>query len=930
MAFSCVQPESSRITDRAAGQKMSSGGKSGAGGGSKSYNYYGTIAALWHVGQMDELTGIIIDDKIAWSGSILRVASTNPVEVTIPGRGIYRHYWGLGAADQGVVDAKLQSGGNNNGHQHPAYVANCYGVFDDILFGQERTQAPTCAIRGKRAPVQSLITGVATQLNDGNANPFCILAELLTNEFFGLRLSVDKFAAASWQAAADALITRDDLCYVSPFVTSAQPVTSLAQDMFALCDGWLRAETGTGLCEAGLFAQPQDIDLGSLGLIDSKKFTAEPDLSPQTWDDVQTTWNVRFRDRDYNFKTRSLRHDDPGALQRVGDIRTQDLQRDSIVRISQAQNHAREWGRRFSVPGMSGKISVRSESIAGLRPGDNVLVDIQPEPGGAAANTPCRVIEITRTPKGLSKVKIEAVRSLAQVPYTPAVGVTPPSDYASPCASAFRFFELPLPLGEDENYKVAPLVERPGELVTSFKVLYDKEEDGDFSEVSESSGFAVKAKVFDPISSADVGPFRVELTGTLDREIFANSPGSASAENDEVLMIILKKAVDDQIAVDAANHDWLEIFSCSAFTSETGNKILVDALRERQGSFKHEFVADDEVWFIRRSNLQPIEHAELPDIADAGGDAFFELHPGSMTEVTDECGVSRFMFSPLRVKPAQYYRDLYPPLTLIPTGANIANSCKSRGGTATLIGCDEIVPSTPPNRYRKAKQTGNATSNFYTSPDCTGAIASTTVCVYNGTKTYNKVTGAVTVTGGTTCDGVLVSPGVSCPSYSGSVCGILISVGPTIWRGTATNACCPYGVGGSIKTPSYNNKVELSDKDSESDALARMEASLPDWSSTAWGPCTGAEAYWTERTTGYSVDKFDVKMRFVGSLYFSNWTYTLTILFESKPVGGSVWSDDQTIIYNVPAGPGGTFDYEIDFPNTQGYVTRVKTITFGP
>lgn len=619
---------------------MSSGGKGGAGG-SKSYNYYGTIAAQVHVGQMDELTGIIVDDRLLWSGSITRITSTNPVEITVPSRGIIRLYWGT--EDQTTVDPVLLAAGNNAGHDHPAYTGICYFVAENFLYGKERTQAPSISIRGARAPVQSLITGTTTYVYDGQVNPFCVLAELLTNERFGLGLDLSLFDAASWQAAAEAIEGDNELTFVSPQITSTQAATSIAADLLVMCDGWLRAKTGTGLCEAGLFTPPEDINAGALALISKAMLTAEPDISPETWEDVQTTFNIRFRDRDYNFKSRSVRHDDAGALQRVGEVRSQDIERNYIVRAEQALNHGREYGRRFSVPGMSAKIAVRTEAIGDLRPGDHTKLDIQPEPEGATVEQIFRVASITHAVKGVSKLRLDSVRTIAPVAYAPAVAVAPPTPYESPCITVRRVFELAPGWLTAENFNIGVLAARPDGLVTDFSVLFDSDPGGEFASIGNARSFALKGEVVDDFTDAATTGLHIELAGTLDREIVSESPGVSASLDDTVLMIVLK-ATGDSIDVDALQRDYLEIFSVVSFTADTGDMIFVDALRGRQGTSARAFATGDEVWFIRRANLPIFTHYEFEALTAAGDPANLILQPGSMEDINDGCDAFEFTF----------------------------------------------------------------------------------------------------------------------------------------------------------------------------------------------------------------------------------------------------------------------------------------------
>jgi hypothetical protein len=636
---------------------MSSGGKGSGSAAAKTYNYYGSIAARVRCGRTDTLHAILLDKKIIWSGPLNRVDSTNPAVITIAGRGTVRYYWGLD--NQYTVDPILIAAGNDMAHDHPAYTGQSYIVFDNFLFGQERNFANRVQVEATAIPQQTLITGTAAALDaDDQANPFAAIAELATNERFGQGLPASMFAASSWQAAANAALAKSGLTYISMSIGQQQSLKAAAQDALVLCDGWLRAQLSTGACEAGVFTPPEEIDVSSLPVIDSTAIASgeNPSWDPQTWRDVKTSWVTIYTDKDKNYKSRpSDRYDDPRALaaRSLRDVET--LQRPWICRRNQASQHSQRYGRRFSVPGCPGSIPIRRVLADSLRPGQHIRLDIDPEPGGAQLQQVCRLLSITRPQTGSVTIDVEIEPTLQPIAYTPAPAgpVTPPTPEVPDVAYA-RFFEVPTGLLDGRNFGVGILASRPDPLVIDFIAYYDRNIAGSFPAIGDGRSYGLRGRFAAAYTTASTGPFVVDLLDSLNREVIADDPGDAAARDDQLLMIALKIAGSGQIQADGSNKAWIEIFSCETFTPSGTNQTSVVALRARKGTPARDFALHDEVWFIRKSNLSLLEHADFADLAATSDIAYFKLQPGNQSEQRplEDCALRQFSFALNRDTPS--------------------------------------------------------------------------------------------------------------------------------------------------------------------------------------------------------------------------------------------------------------------------------------
>ncbi len=625
---------------------MSSGSKGGGSAASRSYNYHGTIACVVCSGPVDELFGIEVDDDLVYSSTILRSSSSNPVNITIPDRGLIRFYWGT--ETQSSTDAALVVGGNNLGHGHPAYPGICYAVLVNFLFGRERTSAPNIRFRVRRKPVQSLITGAAADLVDGQANPFAVMAELFTSERFGRGLASSNFSLTKWQQAADAAYARNSDCYISTHLDRQVNGLTYARDIFGLCDGFLRMEFGSRLCEAGLFPRPETINPAALTLIDSAALSSPAKWQPQTWDDIVTRVTASYTDRDHNFKERSVRYDDPRARVMIGDNRSLDLESRFIVRAEQAKNHAIETGRRLAIPGLSGQVPARQSRTSTIRPGEHIRLDIDPEPGGLRLEQVCRVLSVSRSPLGPATIRVESERTLAPVAYVEPVAPENPIANTVPEIANARLFEVPPPLAEGEEFFIGVLAERPGDIVTDCAICYDTadETDSAFPQIGSHRNYALRGRLNAAYASNATGTVSVEILGARDREIIAENPDQVGARDDTLLMIVFGAAITSP-----TYRLPLEVFSVVESVSAGTNLINVTAFRRRAGTEPLAHAVNAEVWFIRRDLLPLYRHRDFKARSLSAESCFFKLQPSSFLAVRPLADVTarEFQFDGVRV-----------------------------------------------------------------------------------------------------------------------------------------------------------------------------------------------------------------------------------------------------------------------------------------
>lgn len=210
-------------------------------------------------------------------------------------------------------------------------------------------------------------------------------------------------------------------------------------------------------------------------------------------------------------------------------------------------------------------------------------------------------------------------------------------------------------------------------------------------------------------------------------------------------------------------------------------------------------------------------------------------------------------------------------LASLSTYTTNAPECRTRGGTATLIGHEEFTsPSSPPKKYRTKTLSGEyqkcGYGNFSSCPSTLGPFAGTNGLKYSGSISYHPLTGAVTDTtlkqhgtggGGGTCAAVgswtdWVPPNVSSAVETLTSGSYLARVTTQIADYNTTDGSCSTTYG------TYPERIDvmtlrndLSDEDTEADAITRLQASAS-WGSWSAATSTSCKASYEQRTSGFS------------------------------------------------------------------------------
>jgi len=278
--------------------------------------------------------------------------------------------------------------------------------------------------------------------------------------------------------------------------------------------------------------------------------------------------------------------------------------------------------------------------------------------------------------------------------------------------------------------------------------------------------------------------------------------------------------------------------------------------------------------------------------------------------------------------------------TIVPVGM----SCRTRGGTASLIGFDEFIASSPPKKYRtKTFSGGHLRCNFNSEIDCANGSpeAGSDDHVFTMVCQYDKMTGALMSTGSNVvhqdlgfCPAVTVLTTFDC-TYN---------IIPTEQFGvnqTQTNQteyiigqCLHHGVVWS--RISTNEKIDLSDEDTETDAINRLLAggggTWSGWTVTGDGsggtciPSACCLSRYEQRTSGFTFVYQEAQFQINQTGLSANTVYNVSVDLWRRSFGIGSFAFWKTIIVTGTTDNAGTLliDQQ-DVPIDVGFETYAAT-----
>lgn len=636
-------------------------GSSKSGGLGTTYDYFGTLAGAVCIGPGENLVAIIIDGAevwpkgTAWAVGITCTAGTLYVYdaqtwectsthvaavLNAPGTdastvgwvnegwteyvftrgvemyddfsitasdgtyyGIIRFYWG-GLTQ--TVDSLLTSANNDGGvkgnlgagDQHPDYEGLVYVVVRDFLLGQEVQSGPNLEFVVRRAPNQTLVTGAAAGITDGQANLAAVAAELLTDENC-LALPAAMVDAVSLQAVADYLQVQQALFGASVLIDSMQSITSLFDTLGQMFDGYIRFNPTTQKIEFGVYQH--GLIPAVYVTLTADSFTKIPTFTIKSWSDTISRATVRYNSRQLNYQQTSVQTDDPRAFFVLGSVREQSVDRPWIARQKQAITHGLETLRVIGHAQMTGELQVRREIGRTIRAGDYVLVDVDIEPNANTIYAFFRVTQRKIPATGPITLSVFADNTLAPVPWNGSTSPVVVSQPVVPPLTNWRVIEAPYPLSLLVG-AIVVLAQRPNNLITGMAVYFDTDPAGTFSLLGIQNNFAAQATLYAAVAAADATLQLTVDTTQVDADYLTQQYSANDATNDTMLAILVDvsgvASAGGQV-VESGGYGIMEICSVSVQTLVSAGRYNLTVLRGRKNTKPAAFAtATTEVWLV--------------------------------------------------------------------------------------------------------------------------------------------------------------------------------------------------------------------------------------------------------------------------------------------------------------------------------------------
>jgi hypothetical protein len=360
-----------------------------------------------------------------------RVSSANPLKFTVPKYGDCYLYWGTKTQTlDSTNEAFLTSFG------HPAYRGRAVLVLKNFLFGQGTVTPPSMKVLALRNPVQTVITGASATLDaDWNANPWCVLAELLTDPIIGLGLPTTMLDATTWQAEADRVALNPQLYYISPMLTSLAKLRDLVQEIMSYPDSFIfwsvLATLAAGHWPHGEAAPA----FTNANTISRDQWLKEPDESGQGWGGTFNAVELSYRDLEAAFAQRTLVAPNLFNRQVTQRLLTMRLDRPHIVRADQAMANAIEAAKINGDRQVKGTMDIKDGTASSIAPGSIFLYtdDV------AQTSNPMRCTRLVRKapPSTVKTIEYETERGVAPQPYSPTRGLVPTAPGLAPTRLIF-------------------------------------------------------------------------------------------------------------------------------------------------------------------------------------------------------------------------------------------------------------------------------------------------------------------------------------------------------------------------------------------------------------------------------------------------------------------------------------------------------------
>jgi hypothetical protein len=374
------------------------------------------------------------------------------------------------------------------GKSLPAYRPHCYAVMRGMYVGTSSyLKSPSFVVR--RCPNQLGLTGNKHNIN-GDANPACMLYEILTDPTWSIGVSPVMIDAASFTSAGNTLFAEG--MGLSMILDSPSDANGVIGDILRHVDGVIYTDPSTGLITLKLARQDYDVNtIPKMNPSNVKSCT----MARSSWSETRNTIKIQYTDRSQDFTEAVAQAQDLANIQaRGGEVVTESITFRGVSNGATASLVAQRALKTLSYPLASLELKV-NRLAWNMRPGSVFRLDWTPL--GISAMT-CRVTRISYGGLTDATISIDAVEDIFGLTST-AYAPPPPSEWTdtnfTPQPLAFqRLEEAPYQLVGSADRYVMTLGTRAGVVETGYQVWTDRNSGGtNYSQSEDIPAFTPSA-----------------------------------------------------------------------------------------------------------------------------------------------------------------------------------------------------------------------------------------------------------------------------------------------------------------------------------------------------------------------------------------------------------------------------------------------------
>jgi hypothetical protein len=292
--------------------------------------------------------------------------------------------------------------------------------------------------------------------SDGNydANPACVVYDLMTSVTYGLGLPPSRFDIASFQTAGNTLYTEG--FGVSFLMDRSTTADNILSDMARTCDFVLYTDPATGLWTMRLVRA--DYSPASLVEYTIDDMLEAPRFTRGSWSETVNEVKVEYISRVQNFSTQIAQAQEPANYAVRQELVSETFSYHSISNNAMAQWIASREVKTHSYPLAHFTVKLNRKGWS-LRPGSVFKLTWAPPSGPTFTGLVVRVLAIRYGDMGNPGIEVdvcEDIFSIANTAYTTdaPTGWVPPIDLPAQASAQF-LFEAPYHLVGEERWCVA-------------------------------------------------------------------------------------------------------------------------------------------------------------------------------------------------------------------------------------------------------------------------------------------------------------------------------------------------------------------------------------------------------------------------------------------------------------------------------------------